>query len=145
MAEHGHRAIIFKINDKELCIDINKVDSIIPPMDIYKIPDVPDFIEGLINLRGKIYTVFNLRKRFKMPSHEFNEGTKILLVKMGSAVEGIIADEVREIIKVEDETIEEFSQEQADIEKKYFIGSIRHNDRTIHLLDLAYALSPSEY
>jgi purine-binding chemotaxis protein CheW len=136
--------VIFNINDEEFGIDIEQVNIIERPMAIFKIPNTPDFVEGLINLRGKVHTVFNMRKRFKMPVKEFDDNTKIIMANTGSAIVGLVVDEVREIIKVEDSDIESTPKVLVDMKRKYVSGIAKVDSRIILLLDLDIVLSIEE-
>jgi purine-binding chemotaxis protein CheW len=136
--------VIFSINDEEFGIDIEQVNIIERPMEIFKIPNTPDFVEGLVNLRGKVHTVFNMRKRFKMPVKEFDDNTKIIMANTGSAVVGLVVDEVKEIIKVEDSDIESTPKVLMDMKRKYVSGIAKVENRIILLLDLDIILSVEE-
>ncbi len=73
--------VIFNVNNESFGVEITQVKEIIRPMDIYKIPNTPDYIEGLINLRGKVHTVFNLRKKFNLPDKSFELLSSIFLLR----------------------------------------------------------------
>lgn len=137
----SRQILIFKLNDEEFGVDIAQIDSIIPPKEIVKVPNTPEFIEGLLSLRGKVYTIFNLRKKFHLPDVENNEGTKIVIVNVNSTMVGFITDEVKEIIKIEDEAINENSDTIANLSKKFLAGAAKIGDRIILILDLSQALS----
>ena len=89
----------FQIGDQAFGIGITDIFQIIKPQEIFKVPNTPPFIEGLLNLRGKVLTVFNLRKRFNMPDKENDENTKILIVNSNDMLLGFIVDNVKEIVR----------------------------------------------
>lgn len=136
--------VVFSINNEEFGIDIEQVNNIERPMKIFKIPNTPDFVEGLVNLRGKIHTIFDLRKRFNMPAKEFDDGTKIIMANTRAAIVGLVVDEVKEIIKVEDTNIESTPKVLADMKHKYINGVAKVDSRIIQLLDLDIILSVKE-
>jgi purine-binding chemotaxis protein CheW len=137
----SQQILIFKLNNEEFGVNISQIDSIIPPKDIVKVPNTPDYIEGLLSLRGKVYTIFNLRKKFNLPIIENNENTKIVIVNVNSMVVGFIVDEVKEIIKIEDESINENAGTVASLSKKFLAGAAKIDERIILILDLAQTLS----
>jgi len=137
----SRQLVIFGINNEEFGIDISCVNSIEKPLEIFKIPNAPDFIEGLINLRGKVHTVINLRKRFNMPVREFDESTKIIIVNADSSVVGFIVDEVKEIIHVNDENIENTPSVISDLKEKFINGVAKIDGRVIIILNPVTVIS----
>lgn len=133
--------VIFNLNGENFGIEITEVKEIIKPVEIFKVPNTPEFIEGLINLRGKVHTVFNLRKKFGIPTREFDDNTKIIIAGVDSAVVGFIVDEVSEIINVEDEDMENAPQSITISNKKYLKGIAKVNEKIVLLLDSAQILS----
>lgn len=140
----SHQFVIFNINGENFGVGITQVKEIIKPMEIYKVPNTPKYIEGLINLRGKVHTVFNLRKKFNLPSIEFDENTKIIIVGVNSMMIGFIVDEVDEIVRVDDEDIETTPQAITSDNSKYVTGVAKINEKIILILDLSKALSLKE-
>lgn len=132
--------VVFNVNNEEFGIDIEQVNIIERPLEIFKIPDTPEYIEGLINLRGKVHTVFNLRKRFNMPAKDFDENTKIIMADTGSAVIGLIVDGVREIVRIDDKDIESTPKVLEDLKRRYITAVAKVDERIIMLLDLGIVL-----
>lgn len=128
--------VVFSINDEEFGVDVSHVNIIERHMDIFKVPNTPDFVEGLINLRGKVYTVFNMRKRFGLPAKDFDDKTKIIMVNTGVTVVGLIADDVNEIIKVEDQDIESTPTALEAMKRKFIVSIAKVDNRNIMLLNL---------
>ena len=137
----SQQLLVFNLNNEEFGVDISHVDSIIPPKEIVKVPNTPDYIEGLLSLRGKVYTIFNLRKKFHLPTIDINENTKIVIVNANSLVLGFIVDEVKEILKIDDESINENSGTVASLSKKFLAGAVKVDERIILILDLDQTLS----
>jgi len=140
----SHQLVIFGVNEESFGVEITQVKEIIRPMEIYKIPNTPDFIEGLINLRGKVHTIFNLRKKFNLPNRDFDDNTKIIIVGIDSLVVGFIVDEVSEIVRIEDEDIESTPRAIVSESREFLSGVAKMGDKIILLLDLNKALSIEE-
>lgn len=137
----SRQLVVFAINGEEFGIDIEHVNSIERMMELFKIPNTPDYIEGLANLRGKVHTVFNLRKRFKLPSPEFTESTKIIMVNTSVSTIGVIVDEVKKIVKVEDSDFEPTPNALNNLQDKFLNGIVKVDDRVIMILDVEKIVS----
>lgn len=140
----SRQLVVFAINEEEFGIDIEHVNSIERMLEMFKIPNTPDYIEGLVNLRGKVHTVFNLRKRFKLPCPEFTESTKIIMVNTSASTIGIIVDEVKKIEKVEDSEYEAPPKALSSLENKFLSGIVKAENRVIMLLDVEKIISAEE-
>ncbi len=136
--------VIFNVNNEDFGIEIGQVSSIEKPLEIFKVPNTPHFIEGLINLRGKVYTVFNLRKKFDLPFTGMDENTKIVIVNVNSTMAGFIVDEVKEILKIEDADIEETPKSISGINREYLTGVAKVGEKIVLLLDLSKILSSED-
>lgn len=132
----SRQLVIFGINGEEFGVEITHVKEINRPMEIFKIPNTPDYIEGLINLRGKVHTVFNLRKRFGLADNGMDENSKIIMVNVDTSVIGFIVDEVKEIIRVEDEDLEDTPKVLTDLKGKYVNGVAKIGERVVLMLNL---------
>ena len=86
----------FSVADQNFGISINQIFQIIKPQEVFKVPNTPPFIEGLINLRGKVLTIFDLRKRFSLPEKPHDENTKVLIINMNDMLLGF--DGITEIV-----------------------------------------------
>lgn len=128
--------VVFTINKEEFGLDIGKIIIIERMLEIYKVPNTPAYVEGLTNLRGKVHTIFNLRRRFHLPSPEFDEDTKIIIANAEDTAVGLIVDGVREIVKAEDNQIEPAPKELSCMQDKFLIGTLKIDDRLILLLDI---------
>ena len=137
----GRQLVVFNIDNEDFGVEITQVNEIIRPVEIFKVPNTPDFIEGLINLRGKVHTVINLRKRFKLTPREFDENTKIIISSVNSLVIGFIVDEVKEIIRLEDEDLESAPSALTGLKRKYINAIAKSGEKIVLLLDLEVALS----
>jgi purine-binding chemotaxis protein CheW len=127
--------VVFLVNNEEFGLNIEKISSIETMQDITKMPNAPDYIEGVANLRGKVHTIFNLRKRFNIPCAGFDENVKIIIINTPGSYVGIIVDEVREIIKMEDDNIEPVPKGTPSLVSQFLCGAGRIGDRLVKLLD----------
>lgn len=132
--------VLFKVNDEVFAISINNVNIIEKVSDIYKVPDTPDYIEGLINLRGKVHTVFNLRKKFNYQPIEFDDNTRIIILNHTSMV-GLLVDEVFEIYGAEDSDIKPAPELISGLSGKYFSGVVERDGKIVLILDLEKLLA----
>ncbi len=135
--------IILSVAGEKFGADIMQVDSIINPAQIFKVPDTPCFIEGLINLRGKVHTVFSLSKRFNLPQKDLDENSRIVIVKLGTMTAGLIVDGVDEILEIDENDMSDISQVETSMDKKYFSYVAERNGFKVFVLDLAKVLSAS--
>ncbi len=137
----SRQLLVFKLNGDSYGVEITNVDSIVPMKEIVKVPNTPDYIQGLMSLRGKVYTIFNLRKKFSLPDQEFDENTKIVIVDVNSVTVGFIVDEVNEITHIEEEDIENTPQSLEKLGRKYMSGIAKVSEKIIMILDLSHLLS----
>jgi purine-binding chemotaxis protein CheW len=140
----NRQLVILNLNEEDFGVEITQVDSIIKMQEIYKVPNTPPFIEGLINLRGKVYTVFCLRKKFGMPDKPFDGNTKIVIVNVNSIMVGFIVDEVKEILTFEEADVEPAPDFIKELDRKYLTGVAKKGDKIVLILDLKQVLSLDE-
>ncbi len=136
--------IKFQVSDETFGIGITEIFQILKPQEIFKVPNTPPFVEGLLNLRGKVLTVFNLRKRFNMPEKENDENTKIIIINMNGYLLGFTVDSVTEIVRVPDEEIETTPPSITSFDKRFISGVAKLGDKLILLLNLEKVLTPDE-
>ena len=127
--------VVFTVNSEEFGINIDRINSIERMMEIFKVPNTPDYIEGLVNLRGKVHTVFNLRKRFGLPCPAFDDNTKIIMINEADSIVGIIVDEVKKIIKADDSEFEDAPKALSNLRDQFLSGTVKTDGGVIMLLD----------
>jgi len=136
---HEEKFITFSLGKEEYGISIDKVKEIIEMLDITPIPRTPDFVKGVINLRGKLIPVINLRQRFEMQAIPYDKTTCILVVereqKGGKKLLGIIVDSVSEVVTLEDSHITT-APAYNDIKNKYIPLIGKFKDKIIMLLKI---------
>lgn len=92
--------VSFSLGRENYGVDIMRIREIIRMVDITKVPRAPEFIEGVINLRGSVIPVINLRTRIKLPRKEYDKSTRIIVLEMKQSVIGFIVDEVKEVLRI---------------------------------------------
>ncbi len=136
--------IVFKLGDEEYAMDILQAKEIIVKGEVTKVPNAPEFVEGLINLRGDIIPIIDLKKRFSVESK--TEGNHIIIVELEkNSFAGVIVDGVSEIIRVPKKEIKPVPQVLTSlISAKYLTGVITMDKRIILVVDMKKILSPKE-
>ena len=125
--------LTFFLDDEEYGLEILKVVEIIGMMDVTPVPRTPVFIEGVINLRGKVIPVMDLRTKFSMQSIEKTGETVIIVVHAQSIEMGIIVDKVSEVVDIPIEQIEDSPAFGTDVNTEYILG-IGKSDEHVKLL-----------
>jgi purine-binding chemotaxis protein CheW len=136
--------VTFKLGTEEFGVDILKVQEINKMMNITKIPNAPAFIEGVINLRGKIIPIVDLRKRLGFREKPYDKSTRIIVVELEGLVLGFIVDSVSEVLRIPGNTIEPPPSMVAGIESEYIEGVGKLDDRLLILLELKKIFSSPE-
>lgn len=136
--------VSFKIGEEEFGIDILKVQEINRMMQITKVPNSPDFIDGVVNLRGRIIPVIDLRTRLNMPRIEHDNRTRIIVVDLNGVTVGFIVDEVSEVLRIPKSITEPPPAMVAGIDSDYITAVGKLEDRLLILLDLEKIFSVDE-
>lgn len=137
--------ILFKVASETFGVDIALVKEIVPYQDITPVPDTYDFVEGIINLRGKIVTIIDMRRRLHVSLTASREKTtRIIILELDNKLMGIIVDAASEVIRADNETIGPPPELISEAGAHYITGVVKHNDRIIVLLDLRRILSAQE-
>lgn len=142
MASNQKQYVIFTIENDEYGADINKVTIIERMMNITRVPKTPQYIKGVINLRGEVVPVMDLRTRFGLPEREADDNTRIIIIQINNNISyGIIVDSVVEVIQVEETNIESVSGFSGNVNLDYISGVAKTGDRLITLLSLEKLVS----
>jgi len=128
--------VTFGIGEEEFGIDILKVQEIIRTMAITKVPNSPPYVEGVINLRGKVIPVIDLRSRFNMEYRAHDSHTRIIVIELHGMIIGFVVDEVSEVLRIQSNTVEPPPPVVSGIESEYIKGVGKLDDRLLILLDL---------
>ena len=148
IAERDGKYLTFTLADEEYGIGILKIKEIIGLMQITTVPQTPEFIKGVINLRGKVIPVVDLRLRFGMDSMDYTERTCIIVVEIqgtnGSVQIGIVVDSVSEVLNIRGEDIEDTPAFGAKLNTDFISGMAKTEENVKILLDIDRVLSAQE-
>ena len=133
--------VTFSIGEEEFGVDILKVQEIIRTMEITKVPRAQEFVEGVINLRGKVIPIIDLRRRFGFTSKEHDKHTRIIVIEINNMIVGFVVDSVSEVLRIPAATVEPPPPVVAGVESEYISGVGKLEDRLLILLDLDKLLS----
>jgi len=140
--------LTFALGGEEYGLDILKVQEIIGIMPITRVPRTPEFVRGVINLRGKVIPVVDLRVKFGIGSAQDTDRTCIVVVqvtgKHGFTVMGTVVDEVSEVVDIAEDEIEATPEFGADIDTDFVLGIGKVADKVVMVLDIDLVLSAPE-
>lgn len=136
--------VTFSIGEEEFGVDILKVQEIIRTMEITKVPRAQDFVEGVINLRGKVIPIIDLRRRFGLSSKAYDKDTRIIVIEINSMIVGFVVDSVSEVLRIPSSTVEPPPPVVAGLDSDYISGVGKLHDRLLILLDLDKLLSGAD-
>ena len=126
----------FRLDNEDYAIAITKIQEIILMKPITRIPQVPDFIEGLINLRGSVIPIINLRKRFGLPSREVDDETRTIVVNIQDKTVGCIVDAVTQVMRINRDQIQPPPLSVLAVAHQYISGLARLDDRLLIILEI---------
>ena len=148
MADREGKYLTFSLAEEEYGIGILKIREIIGMMPITSVPQTPSFVKGVINLRGKVIPVLDLRLRFGMPEIEYSERTCIIVVEItgqaGKIQIGSVVDSVSEVLNIKGEDIENTPTFGAKLDTEYILGMAKMEGGVKILLDIDKVLSDGE-
>lgn len=134
----------FKVGPELYALDIMKIKEIIRPQKLTAIPKAPSFIEGVINLRGAVIPVADMRKRFDQPISKESRKNRIVICSLAGKIIGLFVDEVTEVKRYSRQEIAPAPQFIKGPNADYFLGVARRDDDLIMLIDLEKVLSSDE-
>ena len=137
--------LVFTAKSQEFGIQAVRVQEISRVLPTTKVPNAPSYIEGIMNLRGRLASVINFRKKLGLEPKEHDEDTRVIVVELGTFPVGIIVDSVQEVIKIPDEKVQRLSESTtASASKDYMTGVGMLDERLIILLDIDKVLTSTE-
>lgn len=137
--------VTFRIGEEEFGVDIVAVKEIIRLMQITMVPRAPEFIEGVINLRGKVIPVVNMRKRFNKSQVMPDSSTRIVVMELDQKIVGFLVDGVSEVLRIPETTVEDPPPVVAGIGSEYIRGIGKLDNRLLILLDLDHLLGSIDF
>ena len=136
--------VSFRIGDEEFAVDILKVQEINRMLEVTRVPNAPQHIDGVINLRGKVIPIIDLRSRFGMPRKDKDKNTRIVVVEVSGKIVGFVVDAVREVLRIPKSITEPTPKIVTSVATDYITAVGKLDDRLLILLDLDKVLSVQE-
>ncbi len=147
-AERAGKYLVFELGTEECGIRVMKVREIMGVQDITAVPQTPHYVKGVINLRGKVVPVIDLRLKFGLPERAYDQRTCIVVVQVqltGSAVQmGIVVDSVSEVLNLAEGDTEDTPDFGAGITTAYLLGVAKVKGKVKLLIDIDRVLNASE-
>jgi purine-binding chemotaxis protein CheW len=142
MAEQGveRQLVVFDLAGEVYGVSIETVREIIRMQAVTYVPDAPDFVEGVINLRGRVIPVVDVRKRFGLTVTEATAESRVVVVDIGGEDIGVIVDAVTEVLRIGEDSVEPTSSLVTTADSYYIEGIAKVDDRLMILLDIERAL-----
>lgn len=140
----GGKFLTFQLQDEEYGLEILKVREIIGIMDITTVPQTPDYVKGVINLRGQVIPVIDLRLKFGLKESEYGKRTCIIVVDVNGVMMGIVVDTVSEVMDIDTVDIEETPSFGTTLKTDYILGMGKVKGRVKILLDISKVLTSEE-
>ncbi|MCL4428332.1 MAG: chemotaxis protein CheW [Deltaproteobacteria bacterium] len=137
--------VTFKLGNEEFALDILKVQEINRMVEITKVPKAPDFVEGVINLRGRVIPIVDIRKKFHLNIKEATKETRIIVVNIMNKTIGLIVDSVSEVLRINSSTIQPPPPLIAGLDSDYIKGVGKLDERLIILLDIDKIFTTGEH
>ncbi len=140
----GGKFLSFLLNNEEYGVDVLNVREIIGMIDVTSVPQTPVYVKGVINLRGKVIPVIDLRLRFGLEEAEYDEETCIIVVDVAGLLMGIIIDTVLEVLDIPAAEIEAAPKFGTKVNTDYILGMGKVGDKVNMLLDITKVLTSEE-
>jgi purine-binding chemotaxis protein CheW len=136
--------VSFNMGEEEFGVDILRVQEINRMLEVTRVPNAPHFIDGVINLRGKVIPIMDLRTRFGMERKEHDKNTRIIVVELHGKIVGFVVDAVKEVLRIPKSVTEPPPPIVANGREEYITAVGKLEDRLIILLELEKVLSTDE-
>lgn len=136
--------VTFTLGNEEYAVDILKVQEINRMKEITRVPNSPPYVEGVINLRGKVIPVVSLRKKFGLEERENDEQSRIMIMDIQGITMGLVVDSVSEVLRIPASTVEPTPPMASNISAEFIKGIAKMEDRLIILLDMDRLIGKQE-
>jgi len=133
--KHDFHLVTFNLGE-EYGVPIHQVQEIIRVSGVTMVPNSPSYMEGVINLRGRVLPVLNLRKKLKLSPKEISKSSRIVVAEAGEKVIGLLVDAVSHVIRLAPELVDSAPDEVLEVDTDYITGVGKLKNRLIILLDL---------
>ena len=144
VAQLAGKYLTFRLTKEEYGIEILKVREIFGMQEITSVPGVPEYVKGVINLRGRIIPVIDLRLKFGFEEAEYNKETCIIVVSINEILVGIIVDTVSEVVDIPGDDIEQSPSFGAETPTEYLLGMGKVKEHVVILLNVEKVFSVQE-
>jgi purine-binding chemotaxis protein CheW len=139
------KVIVFTLGEESYGVEVDKVRTIERMVTLTRVPKTPSFVKGVINLRGVVVPVIDLRGRFGLPETGFTDNTRFIIVNINEIEVGLIVDSASDVIDIDSDLIEDPPEIVGGIRAKYLRGVAKMSDnRLLIMLDLAEVLNKQE-
>ena len=136
------KVIVFQLADKEYAIPVSQVQGIEKLMHITRVPKTPHFVKGVINLRGIVTPIIDLRERFNLPISGNEETARIIIVMLENMEVGFVVDSANDVLDISVESIEQQPEVVGSLEEEFISGVAKLDKRLLILLHLDRILNP---
>jgi purine-binding chemotaxis protein CheW len=144
MKDNAREMLVFKLGSEEYGVDILKVQEIRGYEKVTPIPRAPDFLKGVVNLRGTIVPVVDLRVKFALPDPTYDSFTVVIVLRIAGRIVGAVVDGVSDVVQLADHEMKEPPRLGAIVDSSYLAGVATQGERMILALDIEKLLSAGE-
>ena len=144
-ADAIRRWVTFRLENELYGIDVLQVQEVLRYTEIVPVPGAPEYVIGIINLRGNVVTVIDTRTCFALAVHEPDDATRIVIIESGKQVAGLLVDSVAEVVNLRNSQVETAPEVGTTESAKYIQGIANHNKEILILVDVNKLLSPVEW
>lgn len=137
--------VTFHLEDEKYGVPVEQVKEVLRYTEITPVPGAPDYVLGIINLRGNVVTVLDTRKRFALQAFEITDATRIVIIEVDNQVIGILVDSVSEVMRLNSEEIETAPNVGNDESSRYIQGVASRNGNLLILVDINKLLTDEEW
>ena len=132
------------LNDEKYGIDIMDIEEILRMIEITTVPKAPSFVEGIINIRGKVIPIVDLRKKMGIPANEYTNSTRIIVVNLKGKQVGLIVDHVEEVLRVDDGLVDKAPATSTSVDNAYIKGVARLPTGMVIIFDIHFIFGSGE-
>jgi purine-binding chemotaxis protein CheW len=136
--------VSFHIGDEEFAVDILNIQGINRMVEVTKVPNAPEYVEGIINLRGSVIPILDLRRRLGMPARDYDKDTRFIVVEIHNKVLGFIVDSVNEVLRINSNITEPPPPMVSGIDSEFITAVGKLDDRLLILLNIEKVLSKEQ-
>jgi purine-binding chemotaxis protein CheW len=143
-ATDGSQYLTFRLAEEEYGVEILKVQEIKGYSAVTPIPNMPAYLKGVMNLRGTIVPVVDLRSKFTMAETDYNQFTVIIVVKVGAKVMGLVVDAVSDVLNIPKADVQPTPDFGSQVDARYINGMAKAGEKLVVLLDIDRVLGSAE-